>query len=579
MFDHASGTRLAEIASSAIQEMIDPEATSSPPVRTDSTTPAIVYVTLWHRGQARAVGASHHLPLEQGVRHAARCALDIPIDGRLLRLDELADVTIEVRVRGPAHAVDNETAQAERLQRGDSGLSLHLDGGWFDLSPEDSRTGPGATARARLVARASLTGKPVVQLAWYVSEWARLTTHAGRCHRLHESRVQVPWQASVESCRDAAEAAAKRLLADQDVTGKYTYAYFPLEDRASNEDYSLVRLAGTIYSMTLIASLAAVPVRSRYAASAGQALDFLFRSLVRLRWLEHGLFVANGPFGADRYEGKLGTTALALLALQFGAFRDRHAAVRRGLIETVLALQHPDGAFVCTVPVTERLPNHRYKSGQNYFPGEALLALAYELAHADDDRIADAMLRAFPFYRAHFRTAPHTAFVLWQVSAWTLFRRLLDARPALTTRCAEHGVTREDIEDFVYAQADFILDYQHTRETAPRPEFIGGFPRSGAPGSVSSCYLEAVIRAAQLAHECNDSRRFARYRQASLDGLAFLRRLQIKSEESYRFADPARAIGGIPARLDSMQLRNDRDQHAITAFLAAAECPFLFRGP
>jgi len=56
-----------------------------------------------------------------------------------------------------------------------------------------------------------------------------------------------------------------------------------------------------------------------------------------------------------------------------------------------------------------------------------------------------------------------------------------------------------------------------------------------------------------------------------------MRRLQVKESETYMFQKPGFAIGGITSNLGSFKLRNDRDQHAITAFIAAIESPSLFK--
>jgi hypothetical protein len=583
MIEISSGARLLEVAKATLHDVIRPQArrerershSSRAPA---AEAPAIVYVTFWFEGAVRGEGASHYLPLEEGVRHATRCALDVPVEGRLLRLSEIPRVTLELHLRTGVREVASEEEQAKWLKLGNSGVSMLFNGGWFDLLPRDATRAhlDSRAQRAELVARASLGGKRVTDPVWHVSGWAQWVQHEAGCHEVVAGRALQRWRPSIESCRASAASAAERLLEEQDATGKYTYDYLPLADTGSNDGYNLVRLAGTTFAMSLLAATATDPQRTRFELSAQRALGHLLQLTTPARHARDGLFIANGPFGTERYEGKLGTSALTLLALQVSPFRERYADERVALIRTITGLQHPDGSLACTMPARDLLPDHRHKSCQNYFAGEALLAFAHELKAGPHDLAAACMVRAFPYYRSHFSRAPHTAFVLWQTSAWVLFHELMRSQPRLAALCETHGLAPEAVAAMVFDQADFIIGHQHTRQTTAHEAFVGGFPSTGVPGSVSSCYVEAVVRAAQLANEIGDRERAQRYRESSLRGLEFLHRLQVKPAEAYRFARPERAVGGITSNLQAYKLRIDRDQHAITAFLAAADNPWLF---
>jgi hypothetical protein len=89
--------------------------------------------------------------------------------------------------------------------------------------------------------------------------------------------------------------------------------------------------------------------------------------------------------------------------------------------------------------------------------------------------------------------------------------------------------------------------------------------------SSSVFYTEALIRAYTTARSFGDRARAKRYRDASLLGLDFLRRLQIVPETAFLFRDPVRTLGGTTASLSDMTIRCDYDQHTLTCLLAALE--------
>jgi hypothetical protein len=80
-----------------------------------------------------------------------------------------------------------------------------------------------------------------------------------------------------------------------------------------------------------------------------------------------------------------------------------------------------------------------------------------------------------------------------------------------------------------------------------------------------------MIRAFSLAQQLAEVERAARYRQASLLGLNFVRRLQITPDTGHIFPDLVRTVGGTTASLSDMTIRCDYDQRALTAYLAALE--------
>src|SRR5581483_9247332 len=300
----------------------------------------------------------------------------------------------------------------------------------------------------------------------------------------------------------------------------FLYRYHPFTGRVARDNARLVRQAGCAYAVAAAAEAETDPVwHEELRASARDAVAALraFESRTHAGTL---CFERDGPEPAP-----LGAVALVLLALQFAGLRGELGPLAGELVRTILGAQAADGCFRCDLQRPGAQPG---SPGQNFYPGEALLALTYE-AERGDAACAEAIARALPWYRRHFRRAPSPAFVLWQVDAW---------------RRAE--------------------------------ALAGGFAVNGRPpGFSTSLYAEAAIRAFELARRHGDEPRSERYRKAALRGLSFLMRLQIVEEMTPLFRAPELALGATTSSLDDFTIRCDFDQHTITAFLAACEADSL----
>jgi hypothetical protein len=292
------------------------------------------------------------------------------------------------------------------------------------------------------------------------------------------------------------------------------------------------------------------------------AVKFL---LSRASWTSNGrlLVVEAGEGGERREDCKLGTLALLLLALQFGPFPGMYRKERHGLVAAILSMQNEDGSFRCYAdgPIT-------VDAAQNFFPGEALLALVRE-GRRGTAGCGTAVGRAFSWYRNHFRRTPSTAFVIWHVDAWRL------AFEWANQSNEGNWIDPRSYSDFVFEMIDWLLQFQLDKDVKPR-DFAGGFSHHGSyPGFSTATYAEAVIRACGFAGFLGQRERRVRYRESALLALRFLFRLQITPEMGFLFRDPARTIGGTTRSLQDFTIRCDFDQHLITALIAALETPGL----
>ncbi|MFC3153216.1 hypothetical protein ACFOEK_19410 [Litoribrevibacter euphylliae] len=549
-----------------------------------------VYVQLWVKGSPRSTGVIHQTSLHKAVYQATIFALDVScVDGQLVR-SEIDQLSIEVAIKESEITIQKPYVfgAENSLNEYKHGLRIKTADNAFDLLPAQIIQKQLKTLGQQIEAlleRVSLDRSIFEdsQTSLLETQWRHFVGHANSTasfenpQTLTRHRLEYFEKLSTHSMLDAAIECGTRLINTQAVDGTYLYSYQAWKNLQSNENYNVVRLAGTAFSISMLSNKLKHTHNSEpFAASANACLRYLLYLSKTTPYIPNGIYIPQEAFGLNSHTGKLGTTALTLLALQFGDFYTRYAKEREALIETVLFMQRSDGAFFTYVP-TEFSMVPRFKlSSQNYFPGEALLALCYELEHGFRADIAEVIVRSFKYYRAHFSKTPDTAFVLWQVSAWVKFYNLMLHQPELHAITQNHKLLFHDVANFVYDQTDWIIRHQYDEDNTDIPEFVGGFPNDKPPHSVSSCYIEAIIRATELAALRKDRGHVERYRKSALKGLAFLRRLQIKKEEAFLVLDPTKSVGGISGTLTSFQLRNDRDQHAITAYLAAVESLSLF---
>lgn len=582
--------KLLLIARQALADVLEKtpsELVAYPKERAAKEDSANVHVCIWRKGKLRAHGTSHYSSLEDSVYMAAVYALEVPVDDTLILVGELEELTIEIfiKIGETLFNLPSDTNSKDHLNAFSQGVSLKFNDGFFDLLPTTIITEKLFSFDEQLNYLLNLCEQERDILndeknQIFITDWLHFSETKNSSDEIttfkrRRSQKDVP--VSYESTLNAAVACGNRLVNQQSVRGIYTYEYNALENRISNENFNIVRMAGTAFSMTMLADFVktADPGR-RFEKSAASAIRYLFTLSSTTPYIKESLYIAQEEYGKYNFVGKLGSTALALLGLQFGTFYEKYADQRRKLTNTILGMQNQDGSYNSYVPTLVLPVSPNRKASANYFPGEALLAFCYALKNNFDGDVARSVAKSFHFYKKHFTDEPNTAFVLWQASAWAIFYRLMTESAEIKEIADEYEVKSSEVADFVYQQADWILQFQHDSATTDIEEYIGGFPNDTAPNSVSSCYLEAVIRAAGLAFDRGDKQKFEKYKVASIKGLEFLMRLQLKEEESFLFPEPKMAIGGISSNLVSFRLRNDRDQHAITAFIAALETPSIF---
>jgi hypothetical protein len=179
-------------------------------------------------------------------------------------------------------------------------------------------------------------------------------------------------------------------------------------------------------------------------------------------------------------------------------------------------------------------------ANQDYFPGEACLALMSLYEKTRDERILDSVKRSFLHYSQYWESHRRASFASWQIQA---HERL-------------HAATSfERVREFVFDMADFIIKYHRPGESCTGFRLNGVFVGSR---------VEAINRAYKLARDMGDTVRTECYGNFIREASDYLVDLQLTDPEAH----PEAAIGGFPAKKEPT-LRADRNQHVVAALIGA----------
>ncbi len=339
---------------------------------------------------------------------------------------------------------------------------------------------------------------------------------------------------------------AEYMLYRQQESGVFAYQYEPAKNLWTDEQ-NWVRQAGAVAAMATHAEWSG---KAASAAAATKGIQPFLEGLVDIPVAQNAAFLATVD-----HRHKLGTTALMTMALARHPNREKYADVRRKLVNGMLFLQRPSGMFVTAFPPAEQL------DAQDYFPGEALLAMAMHYQLEPGPEVLKAFDKAISFYRDYFREGPAPAFVPWQVQAYAIM--------------AEQS-KREDYVKFVFELTDWLAAKQLGRTNSKWPEMWGGVAayQEGRAGVATAAYLEGFADALTLARRVGDRERARRYEKVVRGAARFVMQLQIRPEEAFFIRSPQDAVWGIRTTPSLPLLRIDHCQHALIGLIKARDALF-----
>jgi rhamnogalacturonyl hydrolase YesR len=189
-------------------------------------------------------------------------------------------------------------------------------------------------------------------------------------------------------------------------------------------------------------------------------------------------------------------------------------------------------------------------SGQDYYPGEAMLALMKLYQSTGGDKYINSVEKAFPYYRSYWRNNKNTAFVPWHSQVYYLL----------------YNETKDsELARFVFEINDWLIDNYQIQDDA-YPDKTGGFPKQNPRNSASS-YMEGINAAYSLAVAVNDQVHIDKYYNSIRIGARFILQMQFTDNNSFYLENSIRAVGGFKESLTTNDQRNDYTQHAVMALM------------
>jgi hypothetical protein len=258
------------------------------------------------------------------------------------------------------------------------------------------------------------------------------------------------------------------------------------------------------------------------------------------RCLDHVHAVGRGGTLAlpGSVNGTLGDCVLLTAAAGDPRLR-RHPAVRL-LARRLRTLLREDGR-VCEHPVRLGLPQDH-----DFLPGAVLVALATCSRHLGEP-LPTTLTNALRWHRGRFRLLGSWGMAGWQPQAWAAFAELTGA---------------DDQISFVHEVADWAIRHQLEKNGAfledlspDEPSFDTGF------------VAEGIAAAWRLAVHTGDEERAGLYQRSWSRALDFVATLVVRPEDTFPFAHPKRAVGGVRTSVSRSDIRVDAVSHCLHACL------------
>jgi hypothetical protein len=345
--------------------------------------------------------------------------------------------------------------------------------------------------------------------------------------------------------RDAAAFGGMYLAQAVNEQGRFTYQFDPRTTLVPPK-YNMLRHSGSIYAML---ELYRVTHDADLLAAVERAIDYLLRQVRDLSVGEQRVKVVE-----ERGDVKIGGNALAILALveyQHATGDDRHLPLARMLAQYLVATQADDGHFL----IHKLLVPEGRDSGfvSEYYPGEAIFALM-RLYGIDNDPRWLRCAAANADYLIDIRDAGKPVEELLP-DHWLLYGLDVLHRARPDDRYLTHAIK---------VSRAVRLD-QH--DAGP---WIGGFfdPARSTP---TATRVEGLVAAHRLLRDFGHADEAAQIAEAIDRGAAFVQRCQIGPDLAMFYPMPQRTLGGVTASLDDPMIRIDFVQHAISAWLGAAD--------
>lgn len=360
-----------------------------------------------------------------------------------------------------------------------------------------------------------------------------------RLYRGHRLRQSISPELALEAAKAGGDYLRRSVLPD----GSFVYSYFPKSD-TKGKSYNMVRHAGTVYSMLDLWETTREP---ELLKAAERALDYLVR-FVR----PYGTNKDAASMIVDDGKIKLGGVGLAAVALvEHGLVtkKPEHLELAKRLCRYIQLSVLPTGEFIHQ----RTYPDLKIRDfTSQYYPGEALLALARLYSLERDESLLDTAERG-----AHFLIEVRDRGVAtsdlthdhWLLCALNELYRLRPDPVFLT-----HAMR--------IAQA-ITMSQNRTPEF---PDYLGSYyipPRS----TPTATRTEGLLAAYQLARDFQLEREAEAILETIELNVEFQLETQVSPERALYLQDPQRCLGGFTRSLTNFEIRIDYVQHNISALI------------
>ncbi|HWX41455.1 MAG TPA: AMMECR1 domain-containing protein [Blastocatellia bacterium] len=344
-----------------------------------------------------------------------------------------------------------------------------------------------------------------------------------------------------DSLRDQLSRLADRhcdyLLRQQKPDGTFYLRYEPFQNRL----YDGTSLPWLAHAAWVLARAHNMLGGNKLRSASNKAISYLLNTAVTA---EDGLWLQGKDASTI---AELSFLLLALCERSKSRPRTDHARALAAsqIAETLWSAVDNHGLIA-----THRLPTESPDAYQDYFPGQALLALA--AAGQARGEVADGRLeklyRAFRYYRHRFRYKRHFGQVSWLMQAFALWWQVTGDRL---------------FADLVFEIGDWITLYQVEKTGA----FINDH-QSDTPGYTTALYLEGITSALGVTALNGDRERYDRYLNCCARAYRFLDRLVIQERDSAILPNPEFAYGGLRQSIHRSEVRIDFVQHSLSSVLS-----------
>jgi AMMECR1 domain-containing protein len=531
-----------------------------------------VSVTLRRGGRLLGTADSAETKVVPACMEAASGALASAQKRRPISSNDLAIITIEIELIGPRELVGDGAVAVETLaghyQLALEGVAVRVENRELLVRPSqlismetfcDNDEELGHRCNRYQIAIQNLREKLGID-----SDPPKLAPQTVRFYRFHTQHwseprsgadpvrligglMLVPQESITRSeALTVADDLARYIRYRQTSEGFFSYEFLPGRDMYWPAD-NWVRQTATCWALAQHGS-------QRNNEESTQALDRALKAMTAMIQPLEGVERAS-YFNTPDDKNPLGATALVCLAMLDGPNPGRYAEYAGSLVRALAWMQRPDGSFRTSFPPAS------VESSQDYFPGEALLAIARYYTRERDCDLRAVCDRSLPYFQQYWRERRSPMFVPWQTQAWGELAR--------STHLQKYA-------DFVFELSDALLTSQIGGRTGDESIFNGGFDvhGGGRAGISTAVYVEGLVDALRTARVFGDEDRAARYSESIRKACRFVVQLRFRPEEAFYVQSPQDVIGAMRDTPSDPSLRIDHNQHALAALLAAAQTAF-----